>query len=363
MAVLHWGEPKSPLAIAAALMGAELREMGEWPEEEREDWLEVAGATQPFSRALLLQAGMLVHGPLTGLFDSRAPIVEETESLALVVCGGALSAALSVEARRYFPGAPGVLICAGDPTAWSDAAWAVWSQTEAACAEAMAAEVRVPEDVCIVTVAGAESAGAFQRSWLTWRFRPRVPVRVLLAGFPKAELWLPSGQPAPEIVELSREEAGDPRRLLEEIVRACPARRAIFLPPNASAVPGAELWLAPHWHGMALAPHATTLAREELALSGNYFVPEPFYGIASVDFLRRVGAAIGAGFSQIPSLSALLHLAAGAFDGDLPWADASRWGWKFPQTYRYVPCRWREWKGVKEGKEDALSPAPIPGGQ
>ena len=191
---------------------------------------------------------MLVVQPLNEVFASGPHEVPPTEGIvafpkvsALFIENGK-PRALAVATSREFGGEDGAMVFfAGEPEMWSEAAWEVWSLREAAMASEMAAKIRIPADVTIASVVTAENAGDFQRNWLTWRFRGQPPMVLVLAGIAAADLWLPGGQVSPRIVEASAAQAADARWLLANVAELCTTGRVIFLPANASALPGAEL--------------------------------------------------------------------------------------------------------------------------
>ena len=188
---------------------------------------------------------------------------------------------------------PAVLVCEGDPATWTEAAWEAWSVAEAELAQAMAAGVRVAADATVVTFVDETSVADFQRSSLTWKFPPGTPALIALTGLRAEEVWMPGATPETRVVPLSRKQVDDVPWLLGWLARACTTPRVIFLPCNATPLPGAELWAGGPWRDTAAVVEWSRAARDEEAVTGNRFLPEPFFGMVEMARFAQAAAAGG----------------------------------------------------------------------
>ena len=338
--IYHWGEENESLSIACSRLDVALWNVGDETDGLDACMAEVSGI-QPFRRAILLRPGMLVVKSLQGVFEASHHGLKANGAIAFPKVSALFiedgeSRPLPVVNSREFGGEDAAIVFfAGNPEKWSDAAWEVWSLREAAMASAMAAEIRVPADVTIVSVVTAENAGDFQRNWLTWRFRGEPPVVLFFVGISAAELWMPGEQAAPRIVEVPAAQAADARWLLEKVIDLCTTGRVIFLPAGASALPGAELW--PHSDkSCPVVFHETAAGREEESITNNRFLPDPFFGMVTLALLKKVPSSRAVGKWSGKPLSFLIRAAAEELGVESAWGDASRAGWKFPQTHHYV---------------------------
>jgi hypothetical protein len=339
LAVYHWGEEDPSLTIACGRMGVRLWNVGEAPAgEANEDWLAEVAAVQPFRRALILRPGMLAVGPLERAFAAGCGSADEKQfTPSLAVCGETQAVAAScAETFQGNTDEPAVLVCDGDPAAWTEAAWEAWSVAEAELAQAMAAGVRVAADATVVTFVDEESVADFQRNSLTWKFPPGTPVLVVLTGLRADEVWMPGATPETRVVSLSRKQVDDVPWLLIWLARACTTRRVVFLPCNATALPGAELWAGEPWRETATALDWSRAARDEEGVTGNRFLPEPFFGMIERARLADLTATTAARTATLRELPFVMHETLHVDNADLPWVDLSTKGWRRPATHLYV---------------------------
>jgi hypothetical protein len=340
--VYHWGVEHEPLKIACSSLGADLFHVGPAPPEGVEfsgHLLREIYAMQPFGRSLLLKPGMLAAGTFDH-FD-RYETAPDAQSYNLTLplafplmlnCKGAtLLTAAKAQLYANEKLAPPVLDCSGDPDEWTEEAWEVWSLAEAGLASAMAAEVRIPADISVACIVTPETIGAFQRNWLTWRFRNNPPVFLFLIGVAAQSFWLPGNNPDPSVIEVPSAHASDLCWILQKATGMCNTSRVAFIPPTASASPGAELWLREG--DSHVISHDTAAVREEESMTGNRFLPEPFFGMLDCEVLEKIAFSPAARRLANQPLSLLIRMAAGELLVELKWSDVTLTGWLFPPTH------------------------------
>ena len=193
--VLYEGAENHALQIACARYAVECQCAGESGTmgEGRERAL-----IAPFTRSLCLAAGTLVLGPLDLLFqdaDGKSDEAAEWPLLAIRAAGKVRTFPLPSLLAEKFSGSKAgaggpLLLCTGQPEAWTEASWATWCDAEAEMSSALAARIRVGKSMDIVTIVDAGNAADFERAWLTWNFAPQHPVLVLLDGIDEGDFWL-----------------------------------------------------------------------------------------------------------------------------------------------------------------------------
>ncbi len=324
--VVHWGEENLSLTIACAQLGVTLRSVGELG-ADAEDW--PAGVSQPFKRALVVQPGMLAVAALDGVFAAKCAITEEFAPL--LVEGGEVMAARCGCATDFRYGPEAMVVFLGESERWTDAAWQMRSELEAEAAIAMAAIVRVPKDTtiaCIITRDGMED---FQSNWLTWRFPAETPVLLVLVGFERDELWLPSMNTDVQIASLNEKQASDTVWLLRTLAQVCRTKRVAFLPASAAALPGADLWV--NIAEGDTAQHCSKIALNEVQVTGNRFVPQPLFATLPVERLLKLADAAEVSGANVEDISLLLHSAR----LDIRMQDMAEYGWAVESAHFYLP--------------------------
>ena len=221
----------------------------------------------------------------------------------------------------------GVMLCSGKPTEWSDAAWEQWCEVESETTAFLAREIRVATDATIVTIVTPEDAGDFQRNWLTWKFTDTRVIIVLLdvalEGF-----WIP-GAELVQVLEERSSGASTLSRILMRVAAECVTERVIFLPAQAAALPGAELW--PQLSPECSAVHFSEAARKEPEVTGNRFVPACCFALAPKSALIEMAGSD----LQTSELSYRVIQWALSESGKsrVEFADLSTMGWRFPTNY------------------------------
>ncbi len=360
--IYHWGEEDESLAIACARLGIGLHHVSE-EAAPLDDTVTELVAVHPYRRALILRPGMLPVRPLAEIFSAedknrtadengaasggeaasfprasemiegtqRVPLQRPVSHISPLLAERGVASAVAVAMAQDFSGDEvAVVSFDGETETWSEEAWEVWSLREAALALAMAVEVQVAADATIVTLVDEESAGDFQRASLTWKFPRGTPVLVGLIGLPAEDLWLPGATPETRLAPLSREQADDLPWLLRWLAAECQTARVIFLPCQATALPGAELWAGEAWATTVNALDGTPAAREGETVTGNRFIPRPFCGMigrARLPEIAATWAAGGASWRELPLvMEDVRRLEVAAF----PWVDLSTKGWRRP---------------------------------
>lgn len=324
VAVFHWGEEDRSLEIACVRCGVELctvgvssampggRAAGEWMAEAI--WM------SPYERTLLLPVGTMVTSAIEVLFgeetkvakpDGAAPLLAVRMAGVSRICAVPFSSAMGFESDGTV-GKTGLLVCAGAVEKWTDAAWEVWCEAEAAMTAAFAARVRVAARTTIVTCVDAKSVADFERNWLTWNFDPAVPVLLFLIGLNEADFWLGGARQPTAMIRIAADEI--PRKLTEVI----DTEFFILLPPTASAMPGAELFLAPVWNDGDLALHAAFVELDPAVVCGR---------VRTAAFQSLVASG-SISVSHREKLPSLLQSAAVKAGTRVRTVDVSRWGWK-----------------------------------
>ena len=214
-----------------------------------------------------------------------------------------------------------VMVCEGEPSEWSETAWEHWCEAEAETTAFLARDIRVASDATVVTFVTPEDAGDFQRNWLTWRFAG-TPVVIVLVDVPLGGFWIPDAE-AVRILEV-RSESGL-GAILKQVSAECQTGSVLFLPPQAAALPGAELWpdLPPGWSAV----HFSEAARKEPEITGNRFVPASCFALVPKVALRELGVG------NLSELSARVIEWAMNEPKETEFSDLSERGWKFPTNY------------------------------
>ena len=344
LAVYHWGDEDPSLTIACGRMGVKLWNVGEVPEgEEAESWLADVAAVQPFRRALILQPGMLAVGSLEGAFAVNQATPNEKEVPPLLAirdkAQSQVTAVAAVRAEDYqgSAGEPAVLMCGDDPAQWTEAAWEAWSVAEAELAQAMSVGVRVAADATVVALVDVETVGDFQRNWLTWKFPAGTPVLVVLMGIAAEELWLPEVTRDVRVVSLSAKQANDLPWLLGWIAGECRTSRVIFLPADAAAMPGAELWVGDEQGGEPLVLHRTREKEREMEISGNLFVPVSLGALVGREWLAKQAKGNEARGRTLHDLALVMEECAVVSGAEATRTDLSVKGWRGMGRHLYVP--------------------------
>ncbi len=348
--VYHWGEHDESLQILCELLDADLRHVSAKAESNApqngnpedgshfEDLLTEAAKIQPFARGLILRPGMVPLAPIAPLLTGeKSSVIGGPRFPWLVTREGRVTSRRFLEfaeAKTYAARAQKpVLSFAGDPLSWTDSAWEIWSEMSSNFGLEFAAEVRLPKEVTVVAVISEDSIGDLQRNWVTWRFRQRNPIVLILMNCSADDLWLP-GDIAPEkVISLSMRDRDDFRPLLETVGNACSTEWALLL-PGIGILPGAEIQL-PQPGAIALV-HQMQDANEELQLTGNCFVSNPFMGLLRVSFLRSAARLTEASLPRTHRFPVFMRLLAESSLEQWQTFDATQVGWKATSECFYV---------------------------
>ncbi len=216
-----------------------------------------------------------------------------------------------------------VIICGGEPAEWSERAWEHWCGAEAEATAFLAREIRVASGVTIVTIVTPEDAGDFQRNWLTWKFG-KTPIIIVLVDVPLEGFWIPDAE-AVKIIEL--QSVSEMGVILNRVSAECGTERLLFLPPQAAALPGAELWPdLPHaWSAV----HFSEEARKEPEITGNLFVPACCFALVPMAALGEIAAGNSSELSE-----AIIEWAMNE-PGKTEFSDLSQMGWKFSTHHNF----------------------------
>jgi len=344
IAVYYWGEENPSLMISASRLGAEINLLGEPPEDDEllVRFIDII-ATQPFRRTLVLQPGMLPTRFWATSFAETTPVSKVNLREPMLIerdgSGGfVFSSVRSISANVFAGNAPRaeILFCSGNSAEWTDAAWEAWSIAEAEVAQMMAAEIRIATDVTVVTIVPEVDIGDFQRNWLSWRFSANTQILVILIDIPVEDVWLPGITESTRVVSLSNTKADNLPWLLSWIAEQCKTPHIIFLPATVAALPGAELW--PDESGNE--ERATKLcwsqaATDELATTGNRFIPTRVSGIFDSQTLQAIAATPETANSNLEGLPLLVHKILDV-ENSGQWRDLEKQGWKEANVYQYI---------------------------
>lgn len=339
VAVYYRGEEDASLQLACWEFGCELHHLGCAFEEPLpiETDLEYIAQVQPFRRALLLREGMLAVKSLRGVFLDRlqaapqpkAPCIfdSETSSWANVDPVHVMHCSVVNEAAS-------ILVCEGNPEVWPEEPWACWTDEKSALLERFAVDVRVRTDVTVIFIVDSEGFEDLQHHWLGMRF-PHTPTLLVPEDVMHEDLWLP-GRSQPTWVRRNPEEPASVKATLLAILRTCVTDRVIFLPPTASPLPAAELFLSQSWDRYALVEANCEEAEREMLLTGNRFAPLYFCGMATIEFLRAFASRDEAWFSQFANFSSFMHFVPSTNLEECARFELPRFGWRFRPRFQYV---------------------------
>jgi hypothetical protein len=112
-------------------------------------------------------------------------------------------------------------------------------------------------------------------------------------------------------------------------------REVIFLPPNISPLPLAELFLSPAWDRYQLIIDTAPDAPMERKITQNVFVPNHFCGMVTTAYLRELAKTANFGIQHDPGLSLLMYLAELRTPSEVVDVDLRKFGWAVRRSYRY----------------------------
>lgn len=322
------GSEDESLRIVCARLGVEFLPMcGAVPTGR--NLVEDACVGAPFARTLVLKPGHLLLGApqfsgAAGLvaMEEGGPLLVRRDGDSFTVQPGA-----SVGVAAFAGGeSESILVCEGEMAEWSEASWERWCEAEMEATEYNVAEVRVAAGTTVVTVVLPEELGDFQRNWLTWKFR-ETETLVVLVDVAVESFWLPETGRA-RVLSVSGEQAADRRGLFARIEKECATERVLFVSPQISALPGAELWT-----GLAnedwSAVHFSPLARKEPEVTGNVFFPKISLALVAKSDLRAIaeeGDSFARGFCE-------WAMKKERDGGRIVFSDVAEMGWKLPGAY------------------------------
>ncbi len=324
------------------------------------DFFSRAGLPLPFEKTLLIGSDCIPRKELGGLFD-RAPYgwdgFAEPSGAALIAPGmdqvEQYVIATESAAQKLPPIEEGASLVRfdGEPDAWEEGAYALWCSAEAAAALELAAPIRVRKNAAVIIFVDRNSAGNFERRWLSWKFGPDVEVMVMLLGVTQAEIWL--GEMAPRhIVELSADMMLDWDRIVESILAHVRTEYVIFLPVEAVASSGAELFLGgrelPCDAVFHMPPSLGTSSIDETAMA----LSLPFFALLRTSVLERISKS----GLVVPDTSQIPHcLARGLLTKRVKCRtlNVKRWGWAFKESVVFVDIEIDEEQGIANLTLDA----------
>lgn len=346
--VFHWGQPVESLSVACNCWGISLLNVGVFPsvtETTIEDIYSLLVRVLPECPTLLLKPGMLAVRRLEfAELETMTPVSELSAEPLLLGFDAHSPKPRAVRCHHatdltIYNGKSAIIQFDGHPNDWTESAWSAWTEREIKVSKESRAIIGVPGNVIIVTIVTAVNYGDFQRNWLTWQFAPHSPVVLILVDLPVTDLWLPGDGRPLKIIELVTSEIADLGHLLQTVAEACCANRVIFLPAVATALPGADLWIAPFWAQYDVVVHDTSAARGEKEITNNRFVPMPFFAIMKLDFLKEVTALPNARTFLIEEMHFFIAWACVELVGRIAWLDQRLYGWKFSATHCYLSRR------------------------
>ena len=342
--VSHQGDTSEALMLACARYGVELtapRRRGLFAERSsvRElvmapGWIAVEALSGAFEQCL--QPQMTV--PALGIWSNESTLEGPTLN------------ARTVSANEY-QGAGAVVEFTGPPETWSDAAWGVWCECEAAAASTNACEIATAHDATIVSIVTERDAGDFQRNWLSWRFTESIPIMLVLVDIVEDEFWLPGSERVRAIC-VTDEQASDTGALLKLVADACQTERVILVSPRASALPGAELWrkLPDGWAAI----HFPSNAKSEIAVTGNRFIPEVWFAAIPASELHSLASRCLK--VRTSELSRVFCKWAAERESNVVFSSMADFGWQFPGVFLQVdePTKDQPGDGVIRIRPDGL---------
>ena len=338
--VFHWREEDASLFILCGFLDIKLNYIRPElikPQEDAEEKEEVDIATLlnetkamvSFQKALILVPGMLATGPLSAIFAGRKsssrcegiqPWYVETSRF-----GTEIRRLTSYRSGNYKGQKGSILICQGDPETWTAHAWKQWSNCLQKLASKMTTEIRSPKDAALVAIVSPETIAEFQYNWLTWNFSKETPLIVFLVGINTEKLWLPGKRSPTSIVEVLPECSADLQWFTDTIENICNSKRVIFLPPMASALPGAELWMAEYWNQRDIVAHHPRATSKKQIPTVQF---DSFFGIVKLEYLRTLLKRSPFTSSIGPHPPAPFRFRDYIANQPRAKVDATEWGWK-----------------------------------
>lgn len=251
--VIYWGAEDELLRIACIQHDARLKLMPHSPPTEETSVAELFrafGGQMVSDKTVLLESGVLLLSSLEHLLNQAdAEGACRATDAAIITRNGDIYSVHPEPAHIYTRDrvTAGLLNCRGRSDYWTEDAWERWSECEADAIARLSPDIRIPLDVCVVTVVAREQLGDFQRNWLTWRFASCTQVVIIFAGVTLEEFWLPGDRAPTNILTVSEQHTRDIRHIARLAVDVCTAKRLLFLPPNATALAGADLATGRKW--------------------------------------------------------------------------------------------------------------------
>ncbi|MES2570535.1 MAG: glycosyltransferase family 25 protein [Verrucomicrobiota bacterium] len=294
----------------------------------------------PFDRTLILKPGHLLIGPPQFDMVTKALLLDESGPMIAVRERGRVDfrQAASVLASRFIGREnASIIVSDGEPEGWSEAAWEMWCELETEATLSNVTDVRVAPGVTVVTIVTPEEAGDFQRNWLSWRFRAAEAL-VLLVDMDIDTFWIPQSEKA-RVLAVTEKQAADMAWLFALIARESANRRLLFVSPEASALPGAELW--PDLTGAWRAVHFSPQARTSAAMTGNAFFPKACFALVHKDDLQEIASRAE---SSLPGEMARVFcewaVSREKVEAKIRFSNVAGMGWRFPAIHH-----WKEGSG------------------
>lgn len=159
--------------------------------------------------------------------------------------GGAIAATClpSTPSSRVKEGRyPPTIAFHGNRESWSEAALEIWCSWEVCLLQTLACEIPVRPRAAIVSIVTPASAAEIEHASLTWNFPEGTKTTLFLANVCPNELFMPGISKTTDMVALQAQQAASPYALATCILNNTEADYLIFIPPSATAEPGAELF-------------------------------------------------------------------------------------------------------------------------
>lgn len=291
--LFHWGKEDPSLHILCSLLNIKLQPIDIPPgiTSERDVLFKESSSIHPFQKAIFLFPGIVVTGPIFNLFGPR-PLTDFTEpsSPQLVSLSGGkmlfspLVCASASSYSRQSHTSCSLVDCSSESEIWSHEAWELWMDVTKKITLALSRRVRIPKDSMVVCFIDKNNLHYFTNNALTWNFDDDVPIVLLLIDLERSTVENLLTKCPNEIIELSSGQDNSILDILRTISDVSHTEHVIFIPAEAYATAGAELWMGEYWNSIDAAlddsikfPGVESIETDRV---------RPFFGIAKWSFLR-----------------------------------------------------------------------------
>lgn len=339
--VYLWGASNERFESACNAMEAVVFQMGDLPaRREFEQLVRSAAGTSPFLRTLFLPAASLVIRSPDQLFHQDSGPVTESNSPILSIRSGmdAPEFRLCSEgirtANHDISSETAVICFDGSPELWCQSAYAEWCAAEVEAAKRLGVRVQVSRRAGVTILVDQRNMGDFERRWLWWNVGASVHVQIALLGLRPEQVWLAKGPDQPvTIIELARQFTSS--QLFDAITRYVRTDAVIFIPADAIALPGAELFVDDSWNSSAAVIHSPESIERPALDSEAMALSLPFFAMISTEVLRKIASEC-----KLPADSDAVaqNIGSSLLERRIPfqYCDMKRYGWAVSERLAFV---------------------------